>query len=104
MESRMGIVSAKCKGSKEKITQESPCGRELTVAIVVRWTQLNKALVCPSYIRTKVKTVVRSAAALNWATQRLDETDLSTVLCSPVRDVAERITATDIMVNMHIMN
>ncbi len=100
MESRMGIMSAKCKGSKEKITQESPYGRELTVAIAVRWTPLNKTLVCPSYMRTKVKTVVWSAAALNWATQRLDETDL----CSPARDVAERITATDIIVNMHIMN
>jgi hypothetical protein len=30
----------------------------------------------------------------NWATQRLDETDL----CSPERDDAERITATGIMV------
>jgi hypothetical protein len=49
-------------------------------------------------MRTKIKTAVRtqkcSCTELGFsATQRLDETDL----CSPARDDAERIPATDIM-------
>jgi hypothetical protein len=44
-------MRAKCKGSKEKIPRESPYGRELKVEITVRWTPLNKTLVCPFCIR-----------------------------------------------------
>jgi hypothetical protein len=47
-------------------------------------------------MRTKVKTAVQSAPARNWATPRLEETDLQ----SQARDDAEQITATDIMVNI----
>ncbi len=47
-------------------------------------------------MRTKVKTAVRSAPARNWPTSRLDETDLY----SPASDDAQRIIATDIMVNI----
>jgi hypothetical protein len=95
MESRMGGMSAKCKGSKEQIPRESPYGQELTVAIAVQRTPLNRRLECPSCMRTKVKAAVRSAPARNWATPRLDETDLY----SPARDDAEQITATDISAN-----
>ena len=91
MESRMGGMSAKCKESKEKNPRESQYGEELTVAIAVQRTPLNKRLECPSCMRTKVKTAVQSAPTRNWATPRLDKTDLY----SPARDDAERITATD---------
>jgi hypothetical protein len=90
MESRMGGMSAKCKESKEKNPWKSQYGEELTVAIAVQRTLLNKRLECPSCMRTKVKTAVRSAPTRNWATPRLDETDLYL----PARDDAERITAT----------
>jgi hypothetical protein len=97
MEGRMGVMTHECKGLTEKIPSESQYhGRELTVAIAVWKMQLNKTLVCPSCMRTKVKTAVRSTPALNWATQRLDKTDL----CSPARDDAEWITVTGIMVNV----
>jgi hypothetical protein len=92
----MGGMSANCKGLKEKIPWESQYGRELAVAIAVQRTPLNKTLECPSCMRTKVKTAVRSAPERNWAMQRLDETKLY----SPARDDAERINATDIMVNI----
>ena len=90
------IPRAKCKGSKEKL----PYGQELTVAIAVQRTPLNKRLECPSCMRTKVKTAVQSAPAWNWATPRLEETDLQ----SPARDDAEQITATNIMVNVSRLN
>ena len=64
MESRMGGMSAKCKGLEEKIPWESQYGRELTVAIAVWRTQLNKTLVYPSCMRMKVKTAERSCAEL----------------------------------------
>jgi hypothetical protein len=48
---------------------------------------------CPSCMRTKVTTGFWRAPELNWATQRLNESDL----CLPARDDAKRITATDIM-------
>jgi hypothetical protein len=89
-ESRMGSIFA------VRYLQKSPYGR---VAIAVqRRTPLNKRLECPSCMRTKVKTAVQSAPARNWATPRLDETDLY----SPARDSddAERITVTDTMVNI----
>jgi hypothetical protein len=89
-------MSAKCKGSKEKKPCESPYGQELTVGIAVRRTQLNKKLICPSCMRRKVIIAVWSAPALNWATQRLDETDL----CLPARDDAKSIAATDIMISI----
>ena len=76
-----------------RFLQNSLYGR---VVIAVQGTPLDKRLECPSCMRTKVKTAVWSAPARNWATPRLDETDLY----SPARDDAERITATDIMVNI----
>jgi hypothetical protein len=51
-------------------------------------------------MRTKVKTAVQSAPAWNWATPRLEETDLQ----SPARDDAEQITETNIMVNVSKLN
>ncbi len=95
MESRMGGIIAKCKESKEKNPGESQYRRELTVATAVQRTLQNKTLECLSCMRRKVKTVVLSSPAQNWATPRLDET----YLYSPARDDAERITVTDIMVN-----
>jgi hypothetical protein len=86
-------MSAKCKESKEKIPRESQYGRKLTVVIAVQRTPLNKRLERPSCMRKKVKTAV-PIPARNWATQSLDETNLHL----PARDDAERITATDIMV------
>jgi hypothetical protein len=47
-------------------------------------------------MRTKLKTAVRSSPAGNWATPRLDETNLY----SQARDDAKGITATDIMANI----
>jgi hypothetical protein len=76
-----------------RFLQNSLYGR---VVIAVQGTPLDKRLECPSCMRTKVKTAVQSAPARNWATLRLDETDLY----SPARDDAERITATDIMVKI----
>jgi hypothetical protein len=96
MESRMGGMSAKCKESKEKNPRESQYVRKLTVAVAVQRTLLNKRLECPSCMRTKVKTAVLSSPARNWATPRLDETDLY----SQARDDAKRITATYIMVKI----
>jgi hypothetical protein len=63
MESRMGGMSAKCKGSKEKIPLELPYGREMTVAIAVQRTPLNKRLECPFCMRMEVKTAAQSAPA-----------------------------------------
>jgi hypothetical protein len=86
-ESRMGSIFA------GRYLQNSPYGR---VAIAVQRMPLNKRLECPSCMRMKVKTAVRSAPERNWATPRLDSTDLY----SPARDDAERITATDTMMNI----
>ncbi len=63
------------------------------MAIAVQRKPLNKWLEYPFCMRTKVKIAVRSAPERNWATQRLDETDLYSL----ARDDAKRITATDIM-------
>jgi hypothetical protein len=57
------------------------------VAIAVWWMPLNKRLECPSCMRTKVKTAVKSAPERNYATQRLDDTDL---YLRQARDDAEK--------------
>jgi hypothetical protein len=64
------------KREKSPGITDSQYGRELTVAIVVRRTPLNKTLVYPSCMRTKVKTAIQSSPARNWAMQTLDETYL----------------------------
>jgi hypothetical protein len=79
----MGVMSAKCKGSKEKTSPGIAAGNS-------RASNARKSVL---HENEGPNSGQECSPGRNWATQRLDETDLF----SPAKDDAEQITVTDIL-------